>query len=108
MDIDLTHPTLPDLRARAKRRLPHFAWEYLDSGTGDDAAIRRSRAALDAVALAPAVLKGRTVPDLSATLLGRDYSRPWGVSPVGAEGEEGDAVMKSAYARRTGWARGRS
>jgi len=86
MDLDLTHPTLPDLRARAKRRLPHFAWEYLDSGTGDDGAIRRSRAALDAVELAPAVLKGRTVPDLSTTFLGRDYARPWGVSPVGMTG----------------------
>jgi L-lactate dehydrogenase (cytochrome) len=86
MDIDLTHPTLPDLRARAKRRLPHFAWEYLDSGTGEDAAIRRSREALGAVVLAPAVMKGRTEPDLSTTLLGRDYSRPWGVSPVGMTG----------------------
>ena len=86
MELDLTHPTLSDLRARAKRRLPHFAWEYLDSGTGDDAAIRRSRAALDAVVLAPAVLKGRTVPELSTTLLGKSYSRPWGVSPVGMTG----------------------
>lgn len=86
MNIDLTHPTLSDLRTRAKRRIPHFAWEYLDSGTGEDMAIRRSRAALDAVALAPAVLKGRTVPDLSTRLLGREYSRPWGVSPVGMTG----------------------
>ena len=86
MDLDLAYPTLADLRARAKRRLPHFAWEYLDSGTGDDGAIRRSRAALDAVALAPTVLKGRSVPDLTTTLLGREYSRPWGVSPVGMTG----------------------
>ncbi|EAQ02921.1 FMN-dependent alpha-hydroxy acid dehydrogenase family protein [Pseudooceanicola batsensis HTCC2597] len=86
MDLDLAYPTLSDLRARAKRRIPHFAWEYLDSGTGADGAIRRSRAALDDVLLAPAVLKGRTVPDLATTLLGRSYSRPWGVSPVGMTG----------------------
>ncbi|MGI3170759.1 alpha-hydroxy acid oxidase [Pseudooceanicola sp. C21-150M6] len=86
MNLDLAYPSLADLRARAKRRLPHFAWEYLDSGTGDDAAIRRSRAALDAVVLAPEVLAGRVTPDLSTTLLGRAYSRPWGVSPVGMTG----------------------
>jgi len=86
MDLDLSHPTLPDLRARARRRIPHFAWEYLDSGTGEDGAIRRSREALDNVVLAPAVLKGRTVPDLTTTLLGRTYDRPWGVSPVGMTG----------------------
>ena len=86
MELDLSYPTLGDLRARAKRRLPHFAWEYLDSGTGDDAAIRRSRAALDSVVLAPAVLKGQTTPDLSTRFMARDYTRPWGVSPVGMTG----------------------
>lgn len=86
MDLDLAYPTLTDLRARARRRLPYFAWEYLDSGTGEDQAIRRSRAALDAVVLAPAALAGRPEPDLSTHLLGRDYTRPWGVSPVGMTG----------------------
>ncbi|MBY6166557.1 alpha-hydroxy-acid oxidizing protein [Pseudooceanicola nitratireducens] len=86
MDLDLAYPTLADLRDRARRRLPHFAWEYLDSGTLDDIAIRRSREALDRVALKPAVMKGRTVPDLGTTLLGRRYDRPWGVSPVGMTG----------------------
>ncbi|MBY6156638.1 alpha-hydroxy acid oxidase [Pseudooceanicola nitratireducens] len=86
MDLDLAYPTLADLRDRARRRLPHFAWEYLDSGTLDDIAIRRSRETLDRVALKPAVMKGRTVPDLGTTLLGRRYDRPWGVSPVGMTG----------------------
>ncbi|MGC0222600.1 alpha-hydroxy acid oxidase [Pseudooceanicola nitratireducens] len=86
MDLDLAYPTLADLRDRARRRLPHFAWEYLDSGTLDDIAIRRSREALDRVALKPAVMEGRTVPDLGTTLLGRRYDRPWGVSPVGMTG----------------------
>ena len=86
MELDLDYPTLADLRARARRRLPHFAWEYLDSGTGGDLAIRRSRQALDDVILAPAVLRGRTVPDLTTTFLGRTYDRPFGVSPVGMTG----------------------
>ncbi|WP_366142851.1 alpha-hydroxy acid oxidase [Pseudooceanicola sp.] len=86
MTLDLKYPNIADLRRRAKRRIPHFAWEYLDSGTGDDLAIHRSRAALDDVILAPAVLKGRTEPDLTTTFLGRAYDRPFGVSPVGMTG----------------------
>lgn len=34
MSIDDKYPSLNDLKKRAKRRLPHFAWEYLDSATG--------------------------------------------------------------------------
>lgn len=86
MELDLSYPTLGDLRARAKRRLPYFAWEYLDSGTGEDTAIRRSREALDAVLFAPAVLKGQVQPDLTTRFMARDYTRPWGVSPVGMTG----------------------
>ncbi len=104
MELDLDYPTLADLRTRAKRRLPHFAWEYLDSGTGADLALRRSRQALDDVILAPAVLKGRTVPDLSTRFLGRDYARPFGVSPVGMTGLfwPGAEVMLARNAVRDG------
>lgn len=104
MTLDLNYPNISDLRSRAKRRLPHFAWEYLDSGTGDDLSIRRSRQALDDVILAPAVLKGRSVPDLSTSFLGRTYDRPFGVSPVGMTGLfwPGAEVMLAQNAVRQG------
>ena len=34
MDLHSKYPGLSDLRARAKRRIPKFVWEYLDSATG--------------------------------------------------------------------------
>ena len=37
MDLHSTYPGLSDLAARARRRLPRFVWEYLDSGTGSEA-----------------------------------------------------------------------
>ncbi|MGH1454253.1 MAG: alpha-hydroxy acid oxidase [Paracoccaceae bacterium] len=86
MTLDYKYPALSDLRARAKRRMPWFTWEYLDSGTGDELAMHRSRAALDAVMLAPRALRGAPVADLSCALLGREYARPFGVSPVGMTG----------------------
>ncbi len=79
-------PAIADLKARARRRIPHFVWEYLDSATGDEATLHRNRAALDAILLQPAILKGEFAPDLSTTLLGRSYPLPLGIAPVGMSG----------------------
>ena len=86
MDLDHTHPSLDDLRRRAKRRMPHFAFEFLDSGTGSDDAHRRNCEALDRVRLMPDVLKGDPPPDFRTQLLGQDYARPFGIAPVGMSG----------------------
>ena len=29
--LDTRYPSIADLRTRARRRIPHFVWEYLDS-----------------------------------------------------------------------------
>jgi hypothetical protein len=53
------YPTIDYLRRGARRRLPHFSFEYSDGGSGkDDAGIKRNWAGLDAVA---AAVRGRTV-----------------------------------------------
>ena len=86
MDLDLSHPSLADLRRRARQRLPHFVWEYLDSATGTEAARRRSEEALDALCFMPAILRGEVEFDLSTSLLGQTYARPFGIGPVGMSG----------------------
>ena len=86
MDLDHRYPAIADLKARARARIPHFAWEYLDSATGDEAVQRRNRAALDAVLFTPKVLRGEVVVDLSTRLMGRDYPLPVGIAPVGMSG----------------------
>lgn len=30
MDLDLSHPSIEDLRQAARKRIPKFAFEYLD------------------------------------------------------------------------------
>ncbi|RVT85365.1 alpha-hydroxy-acid oxidizing protein [Rhodobacteraceae bacterium CCMM004] len=85
MDLDAAYPALDDLARRARRRIPRFAWEYLDSGTGDDGAVRRSRAALDRIVLTPRILAA-VEPDLSVRMMGRDYPLPVGAAPVGMTG----------------------
>lgn len=71
---------------RAKRRIPHFAWEFLDSGTGDDLAHHRNHEALDRVLLKPDVLTGGVEADLTTSFLGQEYKLPFGVAPVGMSG----------------------
>ncbi len=86
MDLHQRYPALSDLKTRARRRIPHFIWEYLDSATGSEATQRRNREGLDRVLFAPRVLEGEFAPELNCTLLGRDYPVPVGIAPVGMSG----------------------
>jgi len=86
MNLTVSHPALEDLRKSARKRIPHFVWEYLDSATGDEATKHRNRSALDEILLKPSVLHGEIAPDLSITLMGRNYALPFGISPIGMSG----------------------
>ena len=86
MDLDLSHPSIDDLRKRAQRRIPKFAFEYLDSATGRELGLKVNRAALDAIGFMPSVLCGRTKAELQTTLMGQPYDLPFGVAPVGMSG----------------------
>ncbi len=86
MDLDLRYPALSDLKARARGRVPHFVWEYLDSATGSESVKHLNRRALDGVRLTPAVLGGPVKPDLSTVLLGQQVSAPFGIAPIGMSG----------------------
>ncbi|MCH9674284.1 MAG: alpha-hydroxy-acid oxidizing protein [Gammaproteobacteria bacterium] len=79
-------PAVSFLEARARRRIPHFAWEYLHSGTGSDACVARNRDALNDVALMPQFMKGELSPDIRTELFGVPYAAPFGVAPVGLTG----------------------
>jgi L-lactate dehydrogenase (cytochrome) len=76
-------PTVAHLRARARRRVPHFAFEYMDGGAGSDGGIARNWSALDAVELVPryGVMPG--LPPVDAELFGRRYAAPFGIAPMG-------------------------
>ncbi|RYG89450.1 alpha-hydroxy-acid oxidizing protein [Loktanella sp. IMCC34160] len=86
MDLDLSHPSIGDLRRAARKRMPKFAFEYLDSGTGRELGLKGNRDALDAIGFMPSVLRGRTVAKLQTTLLSRTYDLPFGIAPIGMSG----------------------
>lgn len=102
LNLDATYPALADLRRRAKRRLPHFVWEYLDSGTGADRVVARNRAALDAIHFMPAILRGEVAASTAIAFLGRKMDMPVGVAPVGMSGlvwPDAERILARAAAR---------
>ena len=84
--LEEKYPAIVDLAARAQRRIPHFAWSYLDSGTGMETCVARNRDALDSITLVPRLLQGVMQTDVSTNLFGETYSVPFGIAPVGLTG----------------------
>lgn len=76
-------PTIPFLRARARRHAPRFAFEYMDGGAGADTGIAHNWAALDAVELVPRYGVMPSLPPIDVDLFGRRFSAPFGIAPMG-------------------------
>ena len=77
-------PNIPMMRDAARRRLPRFAFEYLDGGAGTDTGIDRNWRALDAVEIVPRYGVCTALPPVDAELFGRRYAGPVGVAPMGS------------------------
>ena len=79
-------PTALDLRARARRRMPNFALEYVDGGAGADTGIARNWGAFDAIEMMPRYGNVVSPPPTDIELFGRAYGAPFGISPIGGPG----------------------
>ncbi|MEX2519932.1 MAG: alpha-hydroxy acid oxidase [Paracoccaceae bacterium] len=75
--------SIDDLRAIARRRLPRFAFDFIDGGAESETGLARNRKALDEVLLAPRYLTDVTHIDMEAMLFGQSYAAPFGVAPMG-------------------------
>ncbi|MFV1990881.1 MAG: alpha-hydroxy-acid oxidizing protein, partial [Acidimicrobiales bacterium] len=77
------YPAISDLEQKTSRRIPHFAWEYLDQGTGADQARDCNRESLAQVQFLPQFFKGLLEPRITTELFGVEYAAPIGIAPVG-------------------------
>ena len=80
------YPRISDLADKAYSRIPFFAWEYLNSGTGYDVGAKRNVDAMHDVRLTPKLLQGQFEPNVETELFGQTYAAPFGVAPVGLTG----------------------
>ena len=75
-----------DYRELARRRLPHFLFEYIDGGSYAEVTLRRNVADLEDIALRQRVLTDVSKLDLSTTLFGRTQKLPVVLAPIGLAG----------------------
>ncbi len=80
------YPRISDLAEKAKKRIPHVAWEYLDSGTGDESLMVQNKQALDNIRFLPRYCKGVLEAETATNLFGQNYRAPIGIAPVGLTG----------------------
>lgn len=77
--------SFPYLLKRARRRLPRFAFDFLEGGTGEHMAPARNRASFDAIEMLWRT-RPRSTLSTAVQLFGHTYAYPMGISPVGMDG----------------------
>jgi L-lactate dehydrogenase (cytochrome) len=80
------YPSIEDLRDKAQKRIPRFAFEYLDGGCNEDVNLYKNTSDLREVELIPSYLKSNVNVDLKTELFGHTYDAPFGIAPVGLQG----------------------
>ena len=79
-------PTIGDLRRHASRRVPRFAFDFVDGGANDEECVRRNASALSAVELLPRYCVAPKGLSTEVELFGRRYAAPFGIAPMGSGG----------------------
>ena len=95
-------PSIHDLGLAAKKKIPGFAWEHLDSGTGQETVLNLNRAAFNAIRIIPRFLNGKTTPNLQTRVFDQVFEAPFGIAPVGITGllwPGGEHILAKTAAR---------
>jgi len=86
LEFDTNYPGIDDLIKEARRRLPRFAFEYLDGGCNEDVNLFRNTEDIRDIELIPQYLTKHTGSNMETELFGHTYSAPFGIAPVGLQG----------------------
>ena len=76
-------PTTSWMRRKAPRNVPRFAFEYGDTGAGNDVGIDHNWAAFDNVTIVPRYGVTNALPPVDVELFGQRYAAPIGIAPMG-------------------------
>jgi (S)-mandelate dehydrogenase len=80
----LDYPTIEDLRKRAYRRTPRFAFDYVDGAAGaEEQNMKTNAAALDAVEIVPRYGVENFAANPETEIFGHTYAMPVGIAPMG-------------------------
>jgi L-lactate dehydrogenase (cytochrome) len=76
-------PTSDDARKSAKTKLPTLIFDFIDGAAGLEQAAQANTADMDAIKLMPRVLRDVDIIQSGTRFLGKDYSYPFGIAPMG-------------------------
>ncbi|MFN3658784.1 MAG: alpha-hydroxy-acid oxidizing protein [Pseudolabrys sp.] len=76
-------PTTAWMRQRAPKNVPLFAFEYGDTGAGNDIGIEHNWNAFDNVKVVPRYGVTNKLPPVEVELFGQRYNAPIGIAPMG-------------------------
>ncbi|MFV0248148.1 MAG: alpha-hydroxy-acid oxidizing protein [Tenacibaculum sp.] len=80
------YPSIHDLRKRAKKKIPKFAFEYLDGGCNEDINLLKNTHEIRELELIPYYLNAYQGASAQTELFGYTYDAPFGIAPVGLQG----------------------
>jgi len=86
MKIEQKYPSIAAIERGARRRIPHFAAEYMFGGIGAENCLRNNRDVYNDINLRSQHICDVDTVDFSAHILGREFSAPFGVAPIGLTG----------------------
>lgn len=86
ISFDTRYPSVDDLRTKAQKKIPKFAFEYLDGGCNEDVNLIRNTSELREIQLKPNYLRKHHGSSLKTKLFGIEYDAPFGIAPVGLQG----------------------
>lgn len=84
--INYRYPCVESLREKSKKRIPKFAFEYLDGGCNEDINLHKNTAQIREVELLPRYIRDYNSSSLKTILFGQEYDAPFGIAPVGLQG----------------------
>lgn len=95
------YPSIADLKIKARKKIPRFAFEYLTGGCNDDVNIKRNNDEIRNVQLRPDYIKKFNGSSLKTSIFGIEYDSPFGIAPIGLQGlmwpNSPEILAKSAF-----------
>ncbi|MDU8886987.1 alpha-hydroxy acid oxidase [Yeosuana sp. MJ-SS3] len=86
MNFNTKYPSIDDLRKKAKKRIPKFAFEYLDGGCNENVNLKKNTDRIRDIELKPNYLISHKKSSLKTKLFGHTYDAPFGIAPIGLQG----------------------
>ena len=93
---------IADLREIARRRVPHFAFEYVEGGAEDECTLRANRSAFESWRFVPHTLVDTSARHHRVDLFGKEIRAPLVIAPTGMNGilrADGDIALARAAAK---------